>query len=93
MGADQVNPYEMDVYEATNLQRKKYEYSSPRVDAYEVGGDQNRFKEEKMWGRQGAMEMGGDELRSPRSPAPMYTEAVVPVELDGTSSVRGTNGR
>lgn len=93
VGADQVTPYELDLYEATNAQQKKYEYSNPRADAYEVAGEQNGFKEEKTWGRQGAMEMGGDELRSPRSPAPRYSEAVVPIELDGTSSFRVPNQR
>jgi hypothetical protein len=93
VGADQVNPYEMDVYEVTNAQRKKYEYSSPRVDAYEVGEDQSGFKEEKAWGRPGAMEMDADEVRSLRSPAPTYTEALILVELDATPSLRGPNRR
>lgn len=87
VGADQVNPYEMDVYESSNQPRKKYEYSSPRAGLHEV----NSFKEEKTWGGPAATEIGGEELRSPRSPAPMYTEAVVPVELDGTSIFRGRN--
>ena len=89
VGADQVNPYEMDVFESANQPQKKYDYSSPRPDVHEVNG----FKEENMWGGPTATEIGGEELRSPRSPAPMYTEALMPVELDGTSSFRGSGGR
>ena len=80
--------------EAAGAYRKKYEYSSPRVDAYEVSGGHGVVREEKRW--DAPMEMDGVEqqvLRSPRSPAPMYSEAVIPVELDGTSSVRGRYGR
>ena len=88
VGADQVNPYEMDVYEAQNQPRKKYDYAPPSPSAHEVNG----FKEEKTWVRPAASEMGADELRSPRSPAPVYSEAVVPVELDDTScAFRGWN--
>ena len=91
VGVDQVNPYELEPYEASNPQRMNHEYFKPKADAYEIGEDQSGFKEEKTWGRQGATEMGGDELRSPRSPAPRYSEAVMPVELDGTSSFRIPN--
>ncbi|KAG0647900.1 hypothetical protein D0Z07_5666 [Hyphodiscus hymeniophilus] len=88
VGADQVNPYELP-----NLERKNREYSSTRVEplgVHEVGGDQKGSQEEKLWGWQTA-EMGGDDLRSPRSPAHRYSDAMAPVEMDGNSSFRDSN--
>jgi hypothetical protein len=93
VGADQVNPYEMGFDESVSP-HPKYEYSSAKVDAFEVSGGTAVLTGEKKW--DGVPEMGGDEqnvLRSPRSPAPMYSETMMPVELDGTSSFGGRYGR
>jgi hypothetical protein len=75
---------------------------SPRPDAYEMGGGGFGGMGEKKWGASGAQELGVDNGHgqgyahggimspaSPASPAPMYTENVIPVELDATSSFRG----
>lgn len=86
VGADQVYPYEAPVNEITSP-TKKYMYMSPRVDAYEMD-DRSAILREKR--SNGAMEMHADESGL-RSPAPAYHEAMMPVELDGTSSIRGVS--
>jgi hypothetical protein len=89
VGADQVYPYEAPVNEISNPntypESHKYNYVPPvpEVDGWSAG------REEKKWGE--AVEMNGyDALRTP---APTYSEAILPVELDGTSSLRGRSER
>ncbi|KAF8863047.1 hypothetical protein BDZ45DRAFT_722759 [Acephala macrosclerotiorum] len=83
VGADQVHPYEAPVNEISSLPNK-YGYFSPKVDTYEID-DRTAILREKR--SNGAMEMHADEAVL-RSPAPAYHEAMMPVELDGTSSIR-----
>ncbi|RFU34676.1 hypothetical protein B7463_g1673, partial [Scytalidium lignicola] len=87
VGGDQIHPYEFDVNEAKGA---RSQFRGPKVDTYEVPGTQDVARGEKKWKEQraGVPEMGADELRSPRSPVPMYTEHVIPVELDGTGVAR-----
>ncbi|KAH8821311.1 hypothetical protein F5884DRAFT_83197 [Xylogone sp. PMI_703] len=89
VGADQVHPYEFDTTEAKGARLNQHSYRGPKVDTYEVSAGKDATRDEKRWKDQGAgvPEMGADDFRSPRSPVPMYTEHVIPVELDGTSVV------
>lgn len=90
VGAAQVFPYEVDANESKDAKANQYVYRGPKVDTYEVSGTHGLTRDEKTWREQGPTvnEMGLDEaeVRSPRSPAPMYSENIMPVELDGTSA-------
>ncbi|CZR55808.1 uncharacterized protein PAC_05696 [Phialocephala subalpina] len=83
VGVDQVYPYEAPVNEIS-APPNKYYYASPKVDTYEID-DRTAILREKR--SNGAMEMHADESGL-RSPAPAYHEAIMPVELDGTSSIK-----
>jgi hypothetical protein len=89
VGADQVNPYEMNASHSANQPLMKEQYSSFNANSRPVGVHEvDEVQNEKMWGRPAAMEVSGQELRSPRSPAPAYEESVMPVEMDGASNAR-----
>ena len=85
MGRDQVYPYEVPENEVSALPTK-YTYAAPKVDTYEIDDLNAVMRREKVG-------MGMEERREEelRSPAPTYSEALMPVELDATPSLRGTN--
>jgi hypothetical protein len=85
VGRDQVYPYEVPENEVAALP-KKYNYVAPKIDTYEIDDQNAHMRGEKV----GMEERREEELRSP---APTYTEALMPVELDATPSLRGTNNR
>ncbi|KAE8447071.1 hypothetical protein EG329_011206 [Mollisiaceae sp. DMI_Dod_QoI] len=87
VGADQTHPYEAPVNEITAPPRK-YAYTSPKLDTYEIDDRTAVLREKRS---NGAMEMHADEYGGLRSPAPAYHEAIMPVELDGTSSIRAVS--
>ncbi|KUJ18982.1 uncharacterized protein LY89DRAFT_732512 [Mollisia scopiformis] len=88
VGADQVYPYEAPVNEITSPV-KKYMYTSPKIDAYEMDDRTATMREKRG---NGVMELHADD-GGLRSPAPAYHEAMMPVELDGTSSLRHVSRR
>lgn len=63
-------------------------YAAPKNDAYEIGDRTSIMREKKA---ATAMEMGTDDYESLRSPAPTYTEAPIPVEMDATPVYRSPN--
>ncbi|PMD31562.1 hypothetical protein L207DRAFT_640821 [Hyaloscypha variabilis F] len=71
VGRDQVYPYEVA---ANEVHGGKYgDYSGAKVEAYEIG-------DQGVYG-------GGGEKGEVRSPAPAYSVAAMPVELDGSPGV------
>lgn len=102
VGRDQVHPYEAPANEVNDAEKLKrqYGYMGPKVDTYEIDnhGVYGRGGEKTAAfgaGRVGVAEMRGQEGEVMRSPAPEYSVAVMPVELDASSSVhapsRGEN--
>ena len=94
-----MHPYEMANDEGAHPQayQVKYDYYSPMAapkrEAYEmsVSGGAGLAREEKRC--DAPMKMDAHEQRSLRNPAPMYGEAMVLVELDGTSRLGSRYGR
>jgi hypothetical protein len=102
VGRDQVYPYEAPANEVEDVERlkRKYGYVGPKVDTYEIDdhGVYGRGGEKTAAvgaGRVGVAEMRGEDGEVLRSPAPEYSVAVMPVELDASPSVhspsRGEN--
>ncbi|KAH6720726.1 hypothetical protein BKA61DRAFT_652112 [Leptodontidium sp. MPI-SDFR-AT-0119] len=87
VGADQVHPYEVDVNEASGPPRQQYGYYGPKVDTYEVDA-QSAIGREKTPAVTGVAQMGRPYQEDLRSPAPTYSEALMPVEMDATPSLR-----
>ena len=83
VGDDQVYPYEAPVNEVMSS-TKKYMYTSPRLDTYEMD-DRAAILHEKRSNDVAEMHADG----ALRSPAPAYHESMMPVELDGTSRFEG----
>jgi hypothetical protein len=67
---------------------QKYTYVSPKVDTYEMDDRGAMLRGEKV--ASGEMRNGDEETL--RTPAPTYSEALMPVELDATPSLRGFDG-
>ncbi|KAH7379749.1 hypothetical protein BKA64DRAFT_234883 [Cadophora sp. MPI-SDFR-AT-0126] len=88
VGADQVYPYEVDVNQATGPPRQQFGYYGPKVDTHEIDA-QSTVRKEKTPAVSGVAEMGKPYHEDLRSPAPTYTEALMPVEMDATPSLRG----
>lgn len=90
VGADQVHPYEVDVNEASGPKREFYGYKAPKVETYEIDDRTAAMRGEKVAREKLAVatELGVHGHEAILSPAPTYHEAMMPVELDGTSSVR-----
>lgn len=78
-------PYEVPENEVSALP-KKYTHVAPKVDTYEIDDRNAMMRGEKVG--LGMEERREEELRSP---APTYSEALMPVELDATPSLRGAN--
>jgi len=102
VGRDQVYPYEAPANEVNDVEKLKRQhgYVGPKVDTYEIDdhGVYGRGGEKTAAfgaGRAGEAEMRGQEGEVLRSPAPEYSVAVMPVELDASPSVhapsRGEN--
>ncbi|KAL2061258.1 hypothetical protein VTL71DRAFT_7531 [Oculimacula yallundae] len=86
-GADQVHPYEVDVNQASGPPKQQYGYFGPKVDTYEVDAQSTMMKE-KTPAVGAVSEVGRTYQDDTRSPAPTYTEALLPVEMDATPSLR-----
>ncbi|KAK0113558.1 hypothetical protein ONS95_013809 [Cadophora gregata] len=87
VGADQVYPYEVDVNQASGPPRQQFNYYGPKVDTHEVDA-QTTVMKEKTPAVSGVAAMQRPYHEDLRSPAPTYTEALMPVEMDATPSVR-----
>ncbi|KAH7327166.1 hypothetical protein BKA65DRAFT_510076 [Rhexocercosporidium sp. MPI-PUGE-AT-0058] len=86
VGADQVHPYEVDLNQVSGPPRQQYGYHGPKIDAHEVDAQSTMMKE-KTPAVNGSQEVGRPYHEDLRSPAPTYTEALMPVELDATPSL------
>ena len=84
MGRDQVHPYEVPANEVEDVERlkRKYGYVGPKVDTYEIDDHGVYGRGEKMRHEEGEL----------RSPAPEYSVAAFPVELDASPSVHASRG-
>ena len=87
VGADQVYPYEVDVNQASGPPHHQFGYYGPKIDTYEVDAH-STMRKEKTPVMSGVAEMGRPYQEDLRSPAPTYTEALMPVEMDATPSLR-----
>jgi len=87
VGADQVHPYEVPSNEVSALP-KKYTYTAPKVETYEIDDRTAMLREKKS---ASTMEMSTENHEGLRSPAPTYSEALMPVELDATPTMRAPN--
>ncbi|KAE9366561.1 hypothetical protein N431DRAFT_548403 [Stipitochalara longipes BDJ] len=86
VGRDQVYPYEVPANEVQDIEKLKrtYGYVGPKVDTYEIDDHGVYGRGEKM----AAMRGEEGELRSP---APEYSAAVMPIELDASPSIHHTS--
>ncbi len=66
---------------------KKYTYMAPKVDTYEIDDPSAALRGEKT--AVGGTRNGDEEQL--RTPAPTYSEALMPVEMDATPSLPGSN--
>ena len=100
VGRDQIYPYEAPANEVGDVEKLKRQhgYVGPKVDTYEIDDHSVHGRGEKSAamgmgaGRMGVAEMRGDYGEPLRSPAPEYSVAVMPVELDASPAPsRGEN--
>jgi hypothetical protein len=93
VGRDQVYPYEAPANEVEDVEKLKrmYGYVGPKVDTHEIDDRGFYARGEKVAPmgseRVGLAEMRGEDGEVLRSPAPEYSVAVMPVELDASPSV------
>ena len=91
VGRDQVYPYEAPANEVEDVEKLKrmYGYVGPKVDTYEIDdhGAYEREKTPAMGHGIGVAQTRGDDGEVLGSPAPEYSVAVMPVELDASPRV------